>query len=43
MILEKKALYVVVNLNPAEGLRYTEPVLNYESDDDLDQIYKIMT
>jgi len=30
-------------LDRAEGLRYTEPVRDYESDDDLDQIYKIMT
>ena len=39
---ERKTLRVVVPLDPAEGLRYTERVRDYEeSDDDLDQIYKI--
>jgi hypothetical protein len=41
MIFEKKSLRVVVPLDPAEGSRYTEPVRDYESDDDLDCIYKI--
>ena len=37
MIFEKKSLRVIVCLDPAEGLRYTEPVRDYEeSDDDLD-------
>jgi len=40
---EIKSLHIVVMLDPAEGPRYTEPVSNYESDDDLDQIYKIKT
>jgi len=42
MIFENKSLCVVVPLDPAEEPRYTEPVCDYESDDDLDQIYKIM-
>jgi len=42
MTFEKKSLKVVVPLDPAEGARYTEPIHDYvESDDDLDQIYKI--
>lgn len=41
---DRKLLWVVVWLEPAEGLRYTELVRNYEeSDDDLYQIYKIIT
>ena len=41
MTFEKKSLRVIVLLNPVEGSRYTEPVCDYESDDDLDCIYKI--
>lgn len=42
MIFERKLLRVVVPLDPAEGVRYNEPVCDYvKSDDDLDQIYKI--
>ena len=41
MILEKKSLRVVVPLDLAEGARYTGPVRNDESDDDLECIYKI--
>lgn len=42
MSFERKSLHVVVPSDPVEGLRYTEPVHDYEeSDDDLDQIYKI--
>jgi len=36
MIFEKKFLRVVVPLDTIEGLRYTELVCDYESDDDLD-------
>lgn len=44
MSFERKFLHVVVPLDPTEGLRYTEPVYDYEeSDDDLDQIYNIKT
>lgn len=43
MIFKKKALRVVVPLNPVEGVRYTEPVHDEESDDELDCIYKITT
>jgi len=39
MVFEKKSLYVVVPLDPAEGARYTEPVHNDDSDDELDFIY----
>jgi len=39
---ERKSLHVVVPLDPIEGPCYVEPVHDYEeSDDDLDQIYKI--
>ena len=42
IMFERKSLRVVVPLDPAEGVHYTEPVHNFvESDDDLDQIYKI--
>lgn len=40
MIFEKKSLRVILPLDPAEGSRYTESMHNYESDDDLDCIYK---
>jgi len=43
MIFEKKSLRVVVALDPAEGVHYTEPVCDNESDDELDYIYKITT
>ena len=44
MSFESKLLCVVVPLDPAKGPRYTEPVRDYEeSNDDLDQIYKITT
>jgi len=44
MSFERKSLWVVVPLDLGKGLRYTEPVRDYEqSDDDLDQIYKIIT
>lgn len=41
MIFEKKFLCIIVPLDLVEGSRYTEPVRDYESDDDLDCIYKI--
>ena len=40
MIFEKNSLHVVVLLDPTEGPRYTKPVRDYESDDNLDQIYE---
>jgi len=44
MSFERKSLHVVVPLDPEEGPRFTEPVRDYEeSDDDLDQNYKITT
>ena len=43
MLFERKSLHIVIPLDPAEGSHYIEPVRNYEeSDDDLDQIYKII-
>lgn len=41
MIFEKKSLRIIVPPDPVEGLRYTKQVRDYESDDDLDCIYKI--
>jgi len=38
MTFERKYLSIVVPLDPTEGLRYTELVCDYKSDDDLDQI-----
>ena len=43
MIFEKKSLRIVVPLDPAEGLHYTETVHGNESNDNLDYIYKITT
>ena len=34
-------LRVVILLDPAKGVRYTETVRDDENDDDLDHIYKI--
>lgn len=43
MSFERKMLCIVVPLDPAEGPCYTKPVCDYEeSDDNLDQIYKII-
>jgi len=41
IIFEKNSLCIVISLDHAEGSRYTELVRDYESDDDLDCIYKI--
>ena len=41
IIFVKKPLCVIIPLDPVEGLRYTEPVCDYDSDDDLYCIYKI--
>jgi len=41
IIFEKKSLHVVVPLDSAEGSCYTKPMPDYESNDDLDCIYKI--
>ena len=44
MLFERNSLQVIVQLDPVEGACYTEPVRDYEeNDDDLDQIYKITT
>jgi len=43
MIFEKKSLRVIVPLDPTEGSCYIEPACDYESNDDLDCIYKITT
>lgn len=42
MSFERKSFRIVVPLDPAEGSRYTEPDRDYESDDDLDHLYKII-
>lgn len=41
MIFKKMSLCVVVPLDPAEGVWYTEPVHDDDSDDELDYIYHI--
>lgn len=41
MIFEKKSLHIIIRLDLAEGSCYMELVHDYESDDDLDCIYKI--
>ena len=43
MIFEKKSLHVVVPLDPTEGVHYTEPVCDEDSDGELDCIYQITT
>lgn len=44
MLFERNSLRVIVLLDPTEGEHYIEPVHDYvESDDELDQIYKITT
>ena len=43
IIFEKKSLHVVVPLDTAKGLRYTEPVRVYDNENDLDSIYNITT
>ena len=43
MIFEKKSLRIVVPLDLAEGARYTKPVCNEDSEDELDCIYQITT
>lgn len=39
MIFKKKSHRVVIPLDPTEGVRYTEPVHDDESDDELEYIY----
>ena len=34
MNFERKALWVIVSLDPTEGVRYTEPVNDFVEDDD---------
>ena len=41
MIFEKKSLRIVVPLDLVEGFHYTEPVRDYDNNNDLDYIYKI--
>lgn len=41
MIFEKKSLRVIVPLDPAEAVCYTESVRDEDSDDELDCIYQI--
>jgi len=42
MIFKKKYLRVVVLLDPIEGVWYTEPVRDKDSDGELDCIYQII-
>lgn len=42
IVFEKKFLHIVVPLDLVEGSCYTEPISDYESDYNLDHIYKIM-
>ena len=42
MIFEKKSLHIVIPLDPTEGVRYTEPMHNDGSDDEIDCIYKLI-
>lgn len=43
MSFERKSLQVLIPFDPAEGMHYIETVCNYEeSDDELDQFYKII-
>ena len=41
IIFEKKSLRVIIPLDPAKGSRYMESIHDYESDDDLNCIYKV--
>lgn len=41
MIYEKNSLHEVVLLDPTEGVRYTKPLRDDDSDDELDCIYQI--
>lgn len=41
MIFEKKELRVIVPLDSAEGVRYTEPFWDYYEEDDIEKIYKL--
>ena len=43
MIFEKNSFRVIVPLDPAEGVCYTELVRDEDSDDELDYIYQITT
>jgi len=43
MIFENNSLHIVIPFNPPKRSCYTELVRDYESDDDLDYIYKITT
>lgn len=40
MIFEKNSLRVIIPLDLGEGLYFSEPVRNEESDEELDYIYK---
>jgi len=42
IIFEKKSLWVVVPLDIAKGVRYTEPVHDDDNDDELDYFYQII-
>lgn len=42
MISKKKSIHIIVPLDPAEGVRFREPLHDDDSDDNLDCIYKII-
>jgi len=42
LIFEKNSLCIVIPLDPSEGVRYTKPVHDNGSDDEMDCIYKII-
>lgn len=42
IIFVKKPLRIIIPLDPMEGLHYKKPVCDYDSDDNLDCIYKIL-
>lgn len=43
MTFERKELRIIIPLDLTEGAWYTEPIRDYEQENDLDHIYKIIT
>ena len=42
MTFENKELRVILSLDPVESASYTKPVQDYEEDDDIEQIQKLI-
>lgn len=42
MTFKRKELIAIIPIEPTEGAQYTEQVCDYEEEDDLDRIYKII-